>query len=128
MALWWLVYFSVLYKQLLKSCFLLPLDTIWISDSLQAKDSDGAITFTDLLLNQMVDLILKKSVSDLSAENVMTIETLLLTVFDMYWHSEVKIKDAIAELIGDQYIQCLNHLYEILGNYYGEYTCNTDTF
>ena len=70
----------------------------------------------------MIDLILNKSLSDLSAENVMTIETLLLTVFDMYWHSEVKIKDAIAELIGDQYIQCLNHLYEVLGNYYGENT------
>ena len=122
------MYFSVLYKQLLKSCFLLSLDTIWISDSLQANDSDGAITFTDLLLNQMVDLILNKSLSDLSAENVMTIEPLLLTVFDMYWQSEEKIKDAIAELIGDQYIQCLNHLYEILGNYYGEYTYNTDTF
>ena len=122
------MYFSVLYKQLLKSCFLLSLDTIWISDSLQANDSDGAITFTDLLLNQMVDLILNKSLSDLSAENVMTIETLLLTVFDMYWQSEEKIKDAIAELIGDKYIQCLNHLYEILGNYYGEYAYNTDMF
>ena len=105
------MYFSVLYKQLLKSCFLLSLDTIWISDSLQAKDSDGAITFTDLLLNQMVDLILNKSLSDLSAENVMTIETLLLTVFDMYWQSEEKIKDAVAELIGDKYAQCLNRLH-----------------
>ena len=95
---------------------------MWGYGSVQAKDPDGTVAFVDILLHQLAEVILNKPLGDLSAENVMTIETVLLTVFDMYWQSEVKIKDAIAELIGDQYIQCLNHLYEVLGNYYGEYT------
>ena len=48
---------------------------------------------------------------DLSgARNLLTIETLILTVFDIYWQSEMNMKDALAVLIGDKYIQCLNHL------------------
>ena len=44
----------------------------------------------------------------------MKIETLVLTVFDIYWQSELKVKNAVAELIGDKYIQCLYHLHEVL--------------
>ena len=84
--------------------------TWWEYGLLQAKDTDGTIAFTDILLNQLVELISLND-DDFSAGNIMTIETLLLTVFDMYWHSEEKMKDAVAELIGDKYAQCLNRLH-----------------
>ena len=98
------------------------LDTIWGCDLLQAKDPDGAIALADVLLHQLAELILNKPLSDLSAETFMTVETLLWTVFDIYWQSEVKVKDAVAELIGDKYIQCLNCLHEVLWNFLGEDT------
>ena len=84
--------------------------TWWEYGLLQAKDTDGTMAFTDILLNQLVELISLND-DDFSAGNIMTIETLLLTVFDMYWHSEEKMKNAVAELIGDQYAQCLNRLH-----------------
>jgi len=34
-------------------------------------------------------------------------ETLVYTVFDIYWQSEAKMKTAISELFGDKYINCL---------------------
>ena len=95
---------------------------MWGCDSLQAKDPDGAIALVDILMHQLAELILNNSLSDLSAEKFMTIETLLLTVFDIYWQSEVKVKYAVAELIGDKYIQCLNCLHEVLLNFRGENT------
>ena len=93
---------------------------MWSSGSLQAKDPDGTISFVDILLHQLAELILNKPLSDLSVENVMTIETLVLTVFDTYWQSELKVKNTFAELIGDKYIQCLSHLHEVLLNFLGE--------
>ena len=93
---------------------------MWGYGSLQAKDPDGTVAFVDILLHQLAEVILNKPLNDLSAENVMTIETLLLTVFDIYWQSELKVKNAFAELIGDKHIQCLNHLHEILLNFLGE--------
>ena len=93
---------------------------MWSSGSLQAKDPDGTISFVDILLHQLAELILNKPLSDLSVENVMTIETLVLTVFDTYWQSELKVKNAFAELIGDKYMQCLSHLHEVLLNFLGE--------
>ena len=92
---------------------------MWGCDSLQAKDPDGTIAFADILLHQLAELILN---NDLSAEKFMTIETLLVTVFDIYWQSEVKVKDAVAKLIGDKYIQCLNSLHKVLWNFFGEDT------
>ena len=93
---------------------------MWGYGSLQAKDPDGTVAFVDILLHQLAEVILNKPLGDLSAENVMTIETLLLTVFDIYWHSELKVKNAFAELIGDKHIQCLKHLHEVLLNFLGE--------
>ena len=77
---------------------------------LRAKDTDGTIAFTDILLSQLVELISLND-DDFSAESIMTIETLLLTMFDLYWHSEEKVKNAVAELIGDKYAQHLNRLH-----------------
>ena len=54
-------------------------------------------------------------------ENSRTIETLLLTVFDLYWQSEGKVKDAVAEFIGDKYIQCFINLDDIVTSF-SEYT------
>ena len=51
------------------------LDTEWGYDSFQAKDPDGTITFVDIILHQLAELIFNKSWSDLSVEN-RTIETL----------------------------------------------------
>lgn len=93
---------------------------MWGYGLLQTKDPDGAIALVDTLLYQLAGLILNNSLSDLSAEKFMTIETLLLTVFDIYWQSEVKVKDACAELIGDKYIPCLSRLHEVLLNFHGE--------
>ena len=53
--------------------------------------------------------------------NSRTIETLLLTVFDIYCQSEGKVKDAFAELIGDKYIQCFIDLNTIVVSF-GEFT------
>ena len=94
----------------LEALFFSSTGTWWEYGLLQAKDTDGTIAFTDILLNQLVELISLND-DDFSAGNIMTIETLLLTVFDMYWHSEEKMKDAVAELIGDKYAQCLNRLH-----------------
>lgn len=87
-----------------------PLGTWWGSGLLRAKDTDGTIAFTDILLSQLVELISLND-DDFSAESIMTIETLLLTMFDLYWHSEEKMKNAVAELIGDKYAQHLNRLH-----------------
>ena len=100
---------------------------MWGYGSLQAKDPDGTVVFVDILLHQLAELILNKPLKDLSAENVMTVETLVLTVFNIYWQSELKVKNAFAELIGDKYIQCLNHLHEVLLNFLGEDKIKTFT-
>lgn len=76
--------------------------------------------FTNILLSHLAELVFKKSPNDLSAEQVMTMETLLFTVFDMYWQSEVKMRNAISELVGDKYIRCLIDLDQILHNSFGE--------
>lgn len=76
--------------------------------------------FTNILLSHLAELVFKKSPNDLSAEQVMTMETLLFTVFDMYWQSEVKMRNAISELVGDKYIGCLIDLDQILHNSFGE--------
>lgn len=93
---------------------------MWGYGLLQTKDPDGAIALVDTLLHQLAELILNNSLSDLSAEKFTTIETLLLTVFDIYWQSEMKVKDAFAEFIGDKYIPCLSRLHEVLLNFPGE--------
>ena len=101
--------------------FIYTLGTTWSYGSFQAKDPDGTIAFVDILLHQVAELIFNKSWSDLSVENSRTIETLLLTVFDIYWQSEGKVKDAFAELIGDKYIQCFIDLNTIVVSF-GEFT------
>ena len=93
---------------------------MWGYGLLQTKDPDGAIALVDTLLHQLAELIHNNSLSDLSAEKFMTIETLLLTVFDIYWQSEMKVKNAFAEFIGDKYIPCLSRLHEVLLNFPGE--------
>ena len=108
-------------KFLIKKKIIFTLDTTWGYSSLQTKDTDGTIAFADILLHQLAELIFNKSWSDLSVENSRTIETLLLTVFDVYWQSEGKVKDAVAELIGDKYIQCFIDLNPIVVSF-GEYT------
>ena len=97
------------------------LDTTWGYSSLQARDTDGTIAFADVLLHQLAEMILNKNWRDLSVENSRTIETLLLTVFDLYWQSEGKVKDAVAEFIGDKYIQCFINLDDIVTSF-SEYT------
>lgn len=42
-------------------------------------------------------------------------------MFDIYWQSEGKVKDVVAELIGDKYIQCFIDLNEIVVSF-GKYT------
>ena len=84
------------------------------------KDPDGTIAFVDILLHQLAELIFNKSWSELSVENN-TIETLLLTVFDLYGQSEVRVKDAVAELIGDKYIKLFCDL-DLIVTYFGKYT------
>ena len=102
------------------------LDTAWDYDSFGAKDPDGTITFVDIVLHQLTELILNKSWSDLSVENK-TIETLILTVFNLYWQSEVKVKEAVAELIGDNYMQFFCDL-DLIVTYFGEYTLRVTKF
>lgn len=89
---------------------------MWGCDSIQqTKDPDGTIVYVDILLHQLAELILNiKSLTDLSAEDSMTIETLILAVFDIYWQSEGKVKNAVAELIGDKYIQCFIDLDDVV--------------
>ena len=93
--------------------FSFTLDTPW-DCSLQAKDPDGTIAFVDILFHQLAELVFNISWNDLSVEKCRTIETLLLTVFDIYWQSEGKVKDAVAELIGDKYIKCFVDLDGVL--------------
>ena len=63
----------------------------------------------DVLLSQMAGLLGDHDLfsRDWSAEKVLTVETLLFAVFDIFWQSEAKLKTAIADLFGDKYIQCL---------------------
>ena len=107
--------------------FLFTLDTMWGCDSLQKRDPDGTIAFVDILLYQLAEQTEGLLKSDLNAENKLwTIETLLLTVFDVYWQSELKMKEAVAELIGDKYIQCFIGLERFVVGA-GEYNSSTMT-
>ena len=63
---------------------------------------------------QQTNEYLKADLSEAIARNILTIETLVLAVFDMYCQSEVNLRDALAVLIGDKYIQCLNELDSIV--------------
>jgi len=59
-------------------------------------------------------MVFNISWKDLSVEKCRTFETLLLTVLDIYWQSEGKVKDAVAELIGDKFIKCFVDLDGVL--------------
>ena len=50
-----------------------------------------------------------------------------MTVFDIHWQSEVKLKEAVAEMIGDKYMQFFCDLDPIV-TYFGEYTLRVTKF
>jgi len=97
-----------------------PLDSKWAYSSPQAKDPDGTVVFTDVLLNHLAQLVFEKSPDDLSAEEALTMETLVFTVFDIYWQSEAEMKREISKLFGDKYIKCLIDLNQNLHYSFGE--------
>lgn len=87
---------------------------LWDYTSPRPEDPDGTIFLSDAVLQQLSELIFNKSPTDLSKEDVLTMETLVFTVFDFYWQSKLEMKNAIAELVGNKYITCLIHLNDIL--------------
>ena len=97
-----------------------PLDSKWSCVSPQTRDPDRTILFTDILLHYLAQLVFEKSPDDLSAEEALTMETLVFTVFDIYWQSEAKMKREISKLFGDKYIKCLIDLNKILHFSFGE--------
>ena len=76
--------------------------------------------FTDILLQHLAKLVFEKSPDDLSAAEALTMETLVFTVFDIYWQSEAKMKREICKLFGDKYIKCLIDLNENLHYSFGK--------
>ena len=77
---------------------------------------------TNTLLQQLSQLLHSRDIVDLSEQEIYTMDTLLYAVLDVYLQSEITVKIAIARMIGDNYISCLNDVNEAVQNSYGMYT------
>ena len=90
--------------------------------SLQKDDKDGSMLLINTLLQQLSQLIHAKDVQELSEQDICTMDTIVYGVLDVYLQSEVALKIALARMIGDNYISCLNDVNEVVHNSFGRCT------
>ena len=86
----------------------------------QLEDQDGSLALADTILQLLSQLIHDRNLDDLTEREICTMETLVHTIFDLYLHSEIVLKHAIAKMFGDKYIRCLIDINKIVHTFFGK--------